>query len=88
MTSQSPTVTVRFFARLREHLGTESEQVGIGDQTTVNDILATLSERGGRWQELAGDRPVLIAVNQAMAKTSTTLSDGDEVAFFPPVTGG
>ncbi|MDX1755191.1 MAG: molybdopterin converting factor subunit 1 [Marinobacter sp.] len=88
MTSDSPTITVRYFARLREHLNTDSECLAIGDRTTVRDVLATLVERGGRWQELDSDRPVLVAVNQAMAKTSTALTDGDEVAFFPPVTGG
>lgn len=82
------TVTVRFFARLREQLGTDSLAVPISGQTTVAEVLNTLAARGGVWQELVEDNRVMIAVNQAMAKTSTPLSPQDEVAFFPPVTGG
>ncbi|MDC0661316.1 molybdopterin converting factor subunit 1 [Marinobacter sp. SS21] len=88
MTNHASTVTVKYFARLREHLGIDTEQLAIAEQSRVSDVLATLSRRGGPWQELDSDRPLLVAVNQAMAKTSTTLADGDEVAFFPPVTGG
>lgn len=81
-------VTIRFFARLREQLGTESLTLPIGDATTVADVLNTLAAQGGAWQELDGDRPIMVAVNQAMAKPSTLLKPRDEVAFFPPVTGG
>ncbi len=88
MTNHSPTVTVKYFARLREHLGTDSEQLSIAEPSRVSDVLATLSRRGGPWQELDSDRPLLVAVNQVMAKPSTALADGDELAFFPPVTGG
>jgi molybdopterin synthase sulfur carrier subunit len=45
--------------------------------------------RGGVWATaLAQGRPIRVAVNQEMAEPSTTLRPGDEVAFFPPVTGG
>lgn len=84
----SATVTVRFFARLREHLDTDSLTVAIQPQTTVADLLATLATRGEAWQELTGGRPVMVAVNQAMAKPGTRLNPDDEIAFFPPVTGG
>ena len=51
--------------------------------------LAALRERGGAWAEaLAETRPVLCAVNQVMARPGDAVADGDEVAFFPPVTGG
>ena len=52
-------------------------------------LRALLRSRGGAWaEELADDRPVRAAVNQDMARGDTRIADGDEVAFFPPVTGG
>ena len=84
------TVTVLYFARLREALGASSEQVRLAaGRHTVASLLAQLRGRGGRWEaELAADKPVRAAVNQDMARNDTALSDADEVAFFPPVTGG
>ncbi|MCK0106636.1 molybdopterin converting factor subunit 1 [Marinobacter sp. S0848L] len=82
------TVTVRFFARLREELGTEQLTLAISGHQTVGDLLAELAGRGGPWAQLQGDQPVMIAINQAMAKSSAPIRAGDEVAFFPPVTGG
>jgi molybdopterin synthase sulfur carrier subunit len=84
------TVTVLYFARLREVLGRASETVALpaGPQT-VTALRAHLRSRGGGWEaELAGEKPVRVAVNQDMAQADTVLADGDEVAFFPPVTGG
>lgn len=82
------TLTVRFFARLREELDTDSLQLPIAPEQTVNDVLSELASRGGAWAQLKGDQPVMVAVNQAMAKPNTPVQAGDEVAFFPPVTGG
>ena len=82
------TITVRFFARLREELDTEQLTLNAQPDLTAGAILATLAERGGAWAQLQGDQPVMIAVNQSMAKLSTKVEAGDEVAFFPPVTGG
>ncbi|MBE0484653.1 molybdopterin converting factor subunit 1 [Marinobacter sp.] len=82
------TLTIRFFARLREELDTESLQLPATPEQTVADLLSELAARGDRWAQLQGDQPVMVAVNQAMAKPSTPVNAGDEVAFFPPVTGG
>ncbi|GGC69687.1 molybdopterin converting factor subunit 1 [Marinobacter halophilus] len=82
------TLTIRFFARLREELGTESLQLPATPDQTVGGLLAELASRGGSWAQLQGDQPVMVAVNQAMARPSTPVNAGDEVAFFPPVTGG
>lgn len=82
------TIHVRFFARLREELGTGELAFPAGAATNAGDIAWALAEQGGPWQQLTGDQPVLVAVNQAMAKLSTPVKAGDEVAFFPPVTGG
>jgi molybdopterin synthase sulfur carrier subunit len=83
-------VRVRFFASLREGLDRDEELLELPAQ--IRD-LASLREhlraRGGAWQELLDPaRAVRGAVNQVMATDSTPLASGDEVAFFPPVTGG
>jgi molybdopterin synthase sulfur carrier subunit len=55
----------------------------------LEGLRAMLVARGGAWeQELAPSKPVRAAVNQTMAMGDTAVADGDEVAFFPPVTGG
>ena len=82
-------VTVVYFARLREALGQASEQIalpaGVRDLATLREWLR---RRGGAWaEEFADGRPVRAAVNQDMAKGDTRINDGDEIAFFPPVTG-
>lgn len=88
--SRIATIEVLYFARLREALGRERERLELpGEIRDVAALAAWLRSRGGQWErELAPDRPVRIAVNQDMAGPATALADGDEVAFFPPVTGG
>lgn len=83
-------VTILYFARLREALGTASEEFalpqGVTDLAGVRDIIV---RRGEPWsQALGASRPVRAAVNQDMAADDTPVKDGDEIAFFPPVTGG
>lgn len=84
----TPSITIRFFARLREELDTDSEAFPCADRQTAGDILTQLSHRGGPWSQLTHGQPIMIAVNQAMANPQTPVRAGDEVAFFPPVTGG
>lgn len=83
-------ITVLYFARLRETLGTGAERITLPAAVCdVEGLRALLVARGGEWeQELAPNRPVRAAVNQAMAAGDTPVADGDEIAFFPPVTGG
>jgi len=83
-------VTVLYFARLREALGTPSEQIALpASVRDLEGLRALLVARGGAWEkELSPSKPVRVAVNQAMAVGDAPLADGDEVAFFPPVTGG
>jgi sulfur-carrier protein len=83
-------IRVCYFASLREQLGLAEEPLelpsGVAD---VASLRARLRARGGVWAEaLAESRPVLCAVNQVMARPDRAVADGDEVAFFPPVTGG
>lgn len=82
------TITVRFFARLREELGTDQMTIEAKPGLTAGDVLEDLASQGGTWTQLQGDQPVMIAINQAMAKPGTAVQAGDELAFFPPVTGG
>lgn len=59
------------------------------DVATLEGVRATLAARGGAWaHELAAGRAFRAAVNQDIAGADTHVKDGDEVAFFPPVTGG
>jgi molybdopterin synthase sulfur carrier subunit len=83
-------VKVLFFAALREQVGVRSEEVELpGDKSTVAALRSHLAARGGAWQSALSEKKLLrFAVNQDMARTDATLEAGDEVAFFPPVTGG
>lgn len=81
-------VQVRYFAALREALG-PGEAVELPEGATVATLRDALLARGGRHAEaLARGRAVRCAVNQVMGDETAALSDGAEVAFFPPVTGG
>jgi len=82
------TVKVLYFASLREQVGTPSEELD-ASPTTVAGLRALLIARGGAWQSaLAQGKALRVAVNQEMAQPTTQIRAGDEVAFFPPVTGG
>jgi len=82
-------IKVLYFARLRESLGLTEEAMEIADGLTVQDLMAKLAERGEPWNlEFDGCRPLRAAVNQTLVSNQTLIRNGDEVAFFPPVTGG
>jgi molybdopterin synthase sulfur carrier subunit len=81
-------ISVRYFAALREALGS-SEFVELPADASVGTLRDVLLQRGGRHAELLGrQRAVRCAVDQLMADEDAMLRDGVEVAFFPPVTGG
>ena len=84
------TLTIRYFAWIREHTGTDLEKVSVPDNvSSVGDLvphLAAMSD--GHAQALKNMRAVRVAVNRTYGDLDTTVVGGDEVAFFPPVTGG
>jgi sulfur-carrier protein len=83
-------IELKFFASVREALGVAHESVTVPDGiATVGDVRAWLRTRGGAWAEtLADGRALRMACNHVMTDADTRLTDGCEVAFFPPVTGG
>lgn len=81
-------IVVRFFAGLRETLGVDSVALDAASIGCVADVLASLSERGEAWDEALSAANLLVAVNHTHAQANSPLQDGDEVAIFPPVTGG
>ena len=83
-------IQLRYFASLRESVGTGQETVSLPDGVcTAGAVRAWLRERGGAWGEaLAEGRALRMACDQRMAAPDTALSEGCELAFFPPVTGG
>ncbi|MEH6502317.1 MAG: molybdopterin converting factor subunit 1 [Cycloclasticus sp.] len=78
----SMSIKVLYFASLKEQLGRSSEELNSADISTVADV----------WQQVSSgydvSQSVLHSVNQEYAELSTPVKPGDEVAFFPPVTGG
>ena len=80
-------ITVLFFAQVRELVGTDRLDVS-ADFPTVESLRQSLLQKGDRWALALEDGKLLAAVNQSFVPTSHPLTDGDEVAFFPPVTGG
>jgi sulfur-carrier protein len=83
-------ITVLYFARLKEAFGLGSERLALTSSVaTVSALREFLRARGGAWAaELAATKPVRVAVNQEMVAPDMRINPGDEVAFFPPVTGG
>ena len=82
-------LNVLYFASLRETVGKADEQMALPVPAEVSALIAKLRARGGVWAEALGaDKRWRVAVNQEMAAMNTPLKPGDEVAIFPPVTGG
>ncbi|MDQ8036734.1 MAG: molybdopterin converting factor subunit 1 [Pedobacter sp.] len=84
-------IQILYFARFREKLGRDSEafELAADRDTSVQSVLDVLAARGGVWQELFDcEKGVLAAINQEMVSRETLVYDEDELALFPPVTGG
>jgi molybdopterin synthase sulfur carrier subunit len=83
-------INLRFFASVREAVGTSNEGVDLpAGVATVGAVRDLLIARGGAWAEaLAHERALRMAFDQVMCGPDTAVREGGEVAFFPPVTGG
>ena len=82
-------IEIRYFASLREALRCDSEQLDWPAPLPAAALLEQLRTRGEPWTWALGvGKRVMVAINQEIASPDSLVSDGDEVAFFPPVTGG
>ncbi|MDO9434551.1 molybdopterin converting factor subunit 1 [Hydrogenophaga sp.] len=81
-------IQLRYFAAIREAVGTGSERLQT-QAATLAALRAELVARGGAYADvLAPGKAVRVALNQTMSDESAALTEGAEVGFFPPVTGG
>ena len=81
-------IKIVFFAALREQLDCAELSLSAADAKTVNDIKQLLCDKNEKWQQTFGNTSLLSAVNHDMVDGTHVVKSGDEVAFFPPVTGG
>lgn len=81
---------IHYFASIREYLGIDGQQLEVASNTcSVADLIALLSQIEPKFSAMIKETPsILVAVNQTVVGRSHTLSEDDEVAFFPPMTGG
>lgn len=81
-------IKVCFFADLRERLGCDELLMQDFSGENVDQLKFLIIKQHPQWEKIFSEKKLLIAVNHAMASNNTTITAGDEVAFFPPVTGG
>ena len=81
-------IKVVFFAALREQLECSELSLSSENLTTVADLKAELASKDEKWQQVFTNSSLLSAVNHDMVNSEQAIKSGDEVAFFPPVTGG
>ena len=77
-----------FFAKYRELLGIDTMDFPINKALTIKQLVKQLSEKNATWQSVFSQTNLMVAVNQNMSNFDTHVTSGDEVAFFPPVSGG
>lgn len=82
-------IKILYFASLREAFGTSGEEIALSAEiATAGALRDHVASRGEPWDRLTQTRNLRCAVNQKMVDFDAPVKDGDEVAFFPPVTGG
>ncbi|MDR2000638.1 MAG: molybdopterin converting factor subunit 1 [Zoogloeaceae bacterium] len=82
-------IKVLYFAGVREALGASGESLDLPSGiATVGALREQIAARGEPWMALKRIKNLRCAVNQVMAGFDAPVKDGDEIAFFPPVTGG
>ncbi|QGM80771.1 molybdopterin synthase sulfur carrier subunit [Otariodibacter oris] len=80
-------IKVLFFAQTRELVNTDSLELE-ANFSTAEQLREHLSQKGNKWALALESGKLLVAINQTISPLSAEIKDGDEVAFFPPVTGG
>ena len=83
-------IRILYFARFREKLNCESEELQPeSGSMSVRMLVQQLGQRGETWSEVfdSGQR-ILVSINQEIVNFDAEIKDNDEVAFFPPITGG
>ena len=82
-------IRVVFFASLREELGHDQLTLDMAPGTRVSALIAALADQyDAGWQTILTAENIRVAINHEMISEDAVISEGDEVAFFPPVTGG
>jgi sulfur-carrier protein len=81
-------IHVIFLAQLREQLGVSAIDIPAGQIKTLSELKKNLLLQNPAWEPMLSNIKILTAVNHSYVKGDQALMDGDEVAFFPPVTGG
>ncbi|WP_372880719.1 molybdopterin synthase sulfur carrier subunit [Psychromonas sp.] len=81
-------IKILFFAQIRDQLGVSELQLPSQDNSDIESLLNTLKARDNNWASVLSRGKLMVAVNQSMCSDNMQLKAGDEVAFFPPVTGG
>ena len=80
-------LNVLFFAQTRELIGVDSIQLE-GNFATAEAVREHLAQKGDRWALGLEKGKLLVAINQTLMPLESAVKNGDEIAFFPPVTGG
>ncbi|PYC19365.1 molybdopterin synthase sulfur carrier subunit [Pseudomonas jessenii] len=82
-------ILINYFASYRDRLNLGGEKILLTEALgSVEDVRQMLMERGDLWREVLGASNLMCAVNQELCQPSQVIEDFDEIAFFPPVTGG
>ncbi|MCY4046250.1 MAG: MoaD/ThiS family protein [Cellvibrionales bacterium] len=81
-------INILFFGKLRESLGVSSLAIEPDAVTHAIDVKSAIYQMHPEWQALLDDPSTQIAINQTLVSLDAPVENGDEVAFFPPVTGG
>jgi len=82
-------ILISYFARYREQLNLGGEKLPLtATLKSIDDVRQLLIARGGVWAEVLGENNLMCALNQELCHLDQAIEDFDEIAFFPPVTGG
>ncbi|PTT26848.1 MoaD/ThiS family protein [Pseudomonas sp. HMWF021] len=82
-------ILINYFASYRDRLNLGGEKIPLNDNLrSIEDVRQMLMARGEEWREVLGSGNLMCALNQELCQPSAAIEDYDEIAFFPPVTGG